>query len=346
MNQISKDLQDWYHHNKRDLPWRNTNNPYLIWISEIILQQTRVDQGLDYFHRFIERFPDIKRLALAPQDEVLKYWQGLGYYSRARNLHQTAIFIQEQLDGKFPNSYSEIIKLKGIGPYTAAAIASFAFNEAKAAVDGNVYRVLARLFSIDAPIDTGKGQKLFQTLAQEIMDPNQPAIHNQAMMELGSQICSPKQAQCNRCPLEPHCQTAHKNWNDFPVKKNKTKVQDLHLHHLIIQHQDQFAVEQRPQNGIWAGLYQFPNLEGKTQSTIESLLKQKQPASLSNLHWEALPALNKHLLSHRTIYAHAFRTNISDKPKDLPEHWQWVNRTELKKLPVSRLMEKLLNYVL
>jgi A/G-specific adenine glycosylase len=196
-----KDLLSWYMLHKRDLPWRNTQDPYLIWLSEIILQQTRVAQGLPYFQNFFDKYPQIELLANAPQDEVLKLWQGLGYYSRARNMHKTAQKIVNDFEGIFPGNYKNLLKLNGIGPYTAAAIASFAYNERVAVLDGNVFRVLARFFNLAEPIQTNEAKKIFTQLANDFLNKNEPALHNQAMMELGALVCTPKNPNCSACPL-------------------------------------------------------------------------------------------------------------------------------------------------
>ncbi|HPR61276.1 MAG TPA: A/G-specific adenine glycosylase, partial [Prolixibacteraceae bacterium] len=214
MNTIffSNKILKWYNINKRELPWRKTKNPYFIWISEVILQQTRVEQGKQYYLKFIDSFPDITSLAAASEDEILKTWQGLGYYSRARNLHKGAKQIVQNYNGIFPNKYHELLKISGIGPYTAAAIASIAFNIAKAAIDGNVYRVLSRVFEINAPIDSSTGKKTFDTLANKLIDNKQPGNYNQALMELGALICKPRNPICENCPLQNNC-LAHKNYS-------------------------------------------------------------------------------------------------------------------------------------
>lgn len=217
---ITSVLIKWYHKNKRHLPWRDTQNPYLIWISEVILQQTRVIQGLDYYLRFIRKLPDIQSLATVSEDEVLKLWQGLGYYTRARNLHAAAKNIVHYFNGKFPDNYTDILKLKGIGKYTAAAVASFAFNEPVPVVDGNVCRVLSRLYAINYPADSAEGQKLIYSLAEKIIDKKNPGIFNQAIMEFGALQCVPQNPDCSKCPLNKKCLAyIYNNVSLFPVKK-------------------------------------------------------------------------------------------------------------------------------
>jgi A/G-specific adenine glycosylase len=216
---FSEEIIKWYKKNKRDLPWRRTKNPYQIWLSEVILQQTRVDQGMDYYLRFTKEFLNIDELARAKEDKVLKLWQGLGYYSRARNLHATAKMVSRQYKGEFPSSHDEILKLKGVGEYTAAAIASFAFDQCYPVVDGNVFRVLSRVFAIETPIDSGLGKKEFYSLAKELIDPSQPALYNQAIMEFGAIQCKPKNPDCYNCPLKGMCLAHSKKMVErLPIK--------------------------------------------------------------------------------------------------------------------------------
>ena len=225
MENFSGVLIHWYSENKRQLPWRETTDPYRIWISEIILQQTRVVQGLEYFNRFMERFPDVKALAEANEDEVMKYWQGLGYYSRARNLHAAAREIMARFGGKFPETYKEVLSLKGIGEYTAAAICSFAWRQPYAVVDGNVYRVLGRVFGVDTPIDSTAGKKEFAELAQAMLDPERPDLYNQAIMDFGAVQCTPKAPDCMYCPLRERCVAyVSGKVDELPVKAGKTVV--------------------------------------------------------------------------------------------------------------------------
>ena len=234
MNFFTEEIIRWYNINKRNLPWRNCNDPYLIWLSEVILQQTKIEQGLSYYERFTQKYPTIKQLAEANSDDVMKLWQGLGYYSRARNMHLTAKQIVLERNGIFPNNYQDILNLKGVGNYTAAAIASFAFDLPYAVVDGNVYRVLSRVFGIKKPIDTGAGQKFFAKLAQQLLNINYPAIHNQAIMEFGSQQCRPLKPNCGVCPLKLNCKAYSTNSvNLLPRKKKSIKVSNRYFEYLI-----------------------------------------------------------------------------------------------------------------
>ena len=228
-------LIQWYLHNKRDLPWRKTIDPYRIWLSEIILQQTRVDQGMAYYFKFIYNFPSVFDLAKASEEDVLKLWQGLGYYSRARNLHFSAKYIVNELKGTFPANYYNLIKLKGVGDYTASAIASICYNESTAVVDGNVYRVLARYFGINTPINTSKGIKKFKQLAQELIDSKNPGTYNQAAMELGATVCKPQKPLCNECVFNNSCVALSKNLiSNLPVKVNKLKIKQRYFNYLVI----------------------------------------------------------------------------------------------------------------
>ena len=253
---ISSLLQYWYAQHKRSLPWRETKAPYVVWISEIILQQTRVNQGNDYFLRFIERFPDIKSLAEASEDDVLKIWQGLGYYSRARNLYTAAKQVMEKFDGVFPSSYSDILSLKGVGEYTAAAVASIVYNLPYPVVDGNVFRVLSRLFTIETPIDSTIGKKYFNEIAQSILDEQHPGDHNQAIMEFGALVCTPKQPKCTECPLQSVCLAFEKkNVLNYPVKKGKTIQKERFFNYFHIEQNGYTYIKKRGDSDVWQNIY-------------------------------------------------------------------------------------------
>jgi len=266
---FSNTLIYWYLQNKRDLPWRTTKNPYLVWLSEIMLQQTRVAQGLGYFLKFKKLFPTVFDLAKADEQTVLKLWQGLGYYSRARNLHFTAKFIASELNGEFPSTYKEIIKLKGIGDYTASAIASICFDENTAVVDGNVYRVLSRYFGIKTAINSSAGNKEFKALAQMLIDHSQPGNFNQAIMDFGATQCKPKNPDCETCPFAESCVALAENLiSELPVKDKKLKVRNRYFNYLVIKTADNKTIlSERKNKGIWQGLYQFPLIE--TNQTID-----------------------------------------------------------------------------
>lgn len=287
------------------MPWRNTTDPYRIWLSEIILQQTRVAQGLPYYERFIIAFPTVQDLAAASQEEVLKLWQGLGYYSRGRNLHETAQRVVSQYDGKFPNTYKELLSLKGVGDYTASAIASISFNEPTAVVDGNVYRVLSRVFGIETPINSTPGQKEFKKLAQKLIDPQQPATFNQAIMEFGAIQCKPKNPYCLHCIFQEQCVAFSTNTiSQLPVKINKTKIKKRSLNYLVFLSEDQKTIlTQRTGKGIWQGLYEFPcvEMEGDTEGFRESdSLKEK----LKPFVVESVQKHNEKSILHKLSHQH------------------------------------------
>ena len=270
---FSNTLIYWYLQTKRDLPWRKTRDPYLVWLSEIILQQTRVSQGMSYYLTFSSVFPTVEDLANAEESKVLKMWQGLGYYSRARNLHFTAKYVSNELSGKFPTSYKELIKLKGIGDYTASAISSICFDEPAAVVDGNVYRVLARFFKIETPINSTKGIKEFKNLAQSLLDVKKPGVYNQAIMDFGALQCKPKSPNCYECPMSSNCIAfENKLVKKLPVKEKKLKIKKKYFNFFVfITKENKTIFEERKGKGIWQGLYQFPLIETINEVHVEDL---------------------------------------------------------------------------
>ncbi len=262
MHDFSEQLLEWYQQNKRDLPWRNTQNPYKIWLSEIILQQTRVEQGWNYYLAFTETYPTVEDLANTSEQEVLKLWQGLGYYSRARNLHFTAKCIVNELQGQFPTNYKELLKLKGVGKYTAAAIASFAYGEAVPAIDGNVYRVLSRVFGEYETINTPKAEKIFRQYAMELLPTQKAGDFNQAMMELGATVCKPQNPNCKECPVSAKCwANANTKQTELPVKKAAIKVRKRCFNYFVIEQNESFILQKRTEKDVWQHLYEFPLLE-------------------------------------------------------------------------------------
>lgn len=306
---FSKKLILWYLAHKRDLPWRTTAIPYYIWLSEIILQQTRVEQGLPYYQAFVNEYPTVDNLANASEEEVLKLWQGLGYYSRARNLHATAKYISNELNGVFPISYKELIKLKGVGDYTASAIASICFNEVTAVVDGNVYRALARYFGIFTPINTSLGTKEFKNLAQQLIDADNPGDHNQALMEFGARQCKPQNPDCDTCIFNDSCiALQQKNISILPVKLKKTKVKNIYFNYIVlISKNEKTFLQKRIGKGIWQNLYEFPLIETEKDFNIselnslpifEDISRKFEIKSL--VLYNEIPILHK--LSHRNIY--------------------------------------------
>ena len=331
-------LIEWYHEHKRDLPWRNTNDPYLIWISEIILQQTRVAQGYAYYQRFIERFPNLESLAAAEENEVLKYWQGLGYYSRARNLHQAAISV----NGVFPVKYEDILKLKGVGTYTAAAICSFAYNQPHAVVDGNVYRVLSRFFGINEPIDSGKGKKIFASLAHDLLDKIQPALYNQAIMAFRALQCTPLSQDCTVCPFKNRCFAFNHNMvSSLPIKQNKTKTSERFFYYLLIRDNGNIYLNKRTENDIWKNLYELPLIESNTALAVDDFIRKQEFASIfkeNSVVNVRLLNKTKHVLSHRIIYADFYELEAQDIKMDFLSKYTRLNMADLELYPVSRLM--------
>lgn len=311
-------LIDWYLVNARDLPWRKTQDPYPIWLSEIMLQQTRISQGLPYFFKFIEEFPTVFHLANASEDQVLKLWQGLGYYSRARNLHSTAKHVAYNLNGIFPSTYKELKTLKGVGDYTASAIASFCYREPVAVVDGNVYRVLSRFFGIDTPINSTEGIKEFKTLAQKLLDKKQPHIYNQAIMEFGALQCSPKSPDCNSCPLQTNCVAFQQDLiSSLPRKLKKTKVQEKFYNYLVIvDSRENVLIEKRTGNGIWKNLYQFPLIESPKDCNLPKDLISFDENKIPQEILEKALLYNeesiKHVLSHRKLWVKFWVINIEN----------------------------------
>ncbi|WP_203256124.1 A/G-specific adenine glycosylase [Hyunsoonleella ulvae] len=304
---FSNILINWYSDNKRNLPWRKTKDPYFIWLSEIILQQTQVKQGLPYYEAFVSQFPTVFDLAKAEESEVLKLWQGLGYYSRARNLHFTAKYIVDELNGEFPNTYKGLLQLKGVGDYTASAIASICFDEPAAVVDGNVYRVLSRYFGINTPINSTAGIKAFKALAQELIPKKDPATFNQAIMEFGATQCRPKNPDCMFCPFQDTCVAYNKGMIDtLPVKLKKLKVKQRYFNFLVFLSEDkQTILEKREGKGIWQNLYQFPLIETEQHLEYDAFLKlvKKQP-NLKNKAFELHQYNNVpkvHKLSHQHL---------------------------------------------
>ncbi|WP_142786550.1 A/G-specific adenine glycosylase [Changchengzhania lutea] len=305
---FSEIITYWYSVNKRNLPWRQTKNPYFIWLSEIILQQTQVKQGLPYYTAFVDEYPSVFDLAKADEEQVLKLWQGLGYYSRARNLHAAAKHIANELDGKFPDTYKDLLKLKGVGDYTASAIASICFNEVAAVVDGNVYRVLSRYFGIDTPINSSIGAKEFKQLAQALIDKNNPAEFNQAIMEFGATHCRPKNPYCHSCPFNNGCIAFNKNRIDeLPVKIKSAKAKKKYFHFMVFTSDDAKTIlEKREGKGIWQNLFQFPLVEVEKQLKDEVVLEHlKAHNLLSDTHFEISKYNDKpivHKLSHQHLY--------------------------------------------
>lgn len=328
---FSNQLILWYLENKRDLPWRNTTNPYHIWLSEIMLQQTRVAQGLPYYLAFTDSFSTVQDLANADEEKVLKLWQGLGYYSRARNLHSTAKYISNELNGVFPNNYNDLIKLKGIGEYTAAAIASFSFNECVPVVDGNVFRVLSRYFGIETDIATNGAKREFTALAATLIDKKRPALFNQAIMEFGALQCTPKNPECSICPLNNSCAAlSEKKTNILPIKSKKTKIKNRYLNYLLIlDNNNRSIAHKRTQKGIWHNLYEFPVIETNNKSTIIDTIaeiKKKYTTIISAEIIEHESIIHK--LSHQHLHINFWKIKTNTVFED------GISYNELLALPV------------
>ena len=314
---FSKVLQAWYNANKRDLPWRKTNDPYFIWLSEIMLQQTHVAQGLPYYNKFTQKYPTVLDLANAPEDEVLKLWQGLGYYSRARNLHFTAKYIAFECNGVFPDTYKELLKLKGVGDYTASAIASICFNEAAPVVDGNVYRVLARYLGIDLPINSTEGIKHFKKMAQTLIDIKNPGNYNQAIMEFGANQCKPQSPDCTSCPLATNCVALSTNKvKELPVKIKKTKIRKRYFNYLLVNDGDFALLQQRLSKDIWQHLYEFPLIETENEISENEIIQHAQFKQIvENKFYNITKYTEKavvHKLSHQHIYTHFWIVKLKD----------------------------------
>ncbi len=347
---FSNKLIAWYLEHKRDMPWRNTTHPYHIWLSEIILQQTRVAQGLPYYIAFTEAFPTVQDLAQATEEEVLKLWQGLGYYSRGRNLHASAKMIVEEMDGVFPNTYEEIKKLKGVGDYTASAIASICFNEPTAVVDGNVYRVLSRVYGIDTPINSTAGIKEFKALAQELIDKDRPADFNQAIMEFGAIQCKPQNPYCLHCIYNDNCVALQQNKvSELPVKLKKTKVKHKYFHYLYIKDkQEQTIIKQRTGKGIWQGLYEFPVIEelAALQEGEEDRFREsvKNHPLLQDLVINDITRYNEKPIVHKLSHQHLHTTFWMVTVDEIKANATSINR--ITELPVPVLIGNFIDKLL
>lgn len=338
---FSDTLIHWYRNNKRDLPWRNTNDAYLIWLSEIILQQTRVEQGMPYYLRFSEQYPDVKSFAAASEDDILRLWQGLGYYSRGRNMLKTAKIIAANFNGEFPTTHQDLIKLTGIGDYTAAAISSFSVNEAKAVVDGNVYRLLARYFGIDTPINSTQGKKQFQTIADELINPNNAGEHNQAMIEFGALQCKPKSPNCSICPFITSCY-AYQNQkvNELPVKLKKLKIKERFFYFFLVEKENQIVIKRRTNDDIWAGLHDLPSIEFSERNDLEELINHQEFkewfSEKAIIH--SVSSEIKHILTHQRIYARFVHVENLNEEIVTKKDWFWVNMDDVSQFGQPKLI--------
>lgn len=336
---FSRALLPWYRDHRRDLPWRNTNDPYRVWLSEVILQQTRVDQGMAYWRRFVQKYPSVNKLAAASEDEVLRLWQGLGYYSRARNLLMAAKQVAKAHDGTFPADYDALKLLKGVGEYTAAAIGSICFGLPEPVVDGNVYRVLARCFGVATPIDSSAGRKEFRELAAMLLDRSSPGDHNQAVMELGATVCTPKSPRCEECPLRRRCVArVSKQIDSLPAKAKKAKVRHRYFNYLHVEAEGRTYLTKRGAKDIWRGLYELPLIESSKPLT---------PAALEGelgKGWRLIgrPVRMKHVLSHQILHAAFWRVKLPARSQR-PKRWIAVPASALHHHAVPRLIERYLS---
>lgn len=327
--------------NFREMPWKGEKDPYKIWLSEIILQQTRVDQGLAYYNNFVKAFPTVRELALAPEMRVFKLWEGLGYYTRCKNLIATASYINEQLNGEFPNQYDDILALKGIGPYTAAAIASFAFNLPHAVVDGNVFRVLSRYFGIEVATDSTEGKKIFSSLANELLDKKQPGIYNQSIMDFGAVICKPQLPLCSNCILNDHCTAFLKGVvQQLPIKEKSIKKTTRWFYYLVIEFGSEVYIRKRTTKDIWQNLYEFVLIESTEALSIENG-KFVQDA-IGNIKFEVqqISPVYKQLLTHQTIKGQFIRIKIGES-LDL-KGYRKIKKTALLTIPFPKYISNFL----
>jgi A/G-specific adenine glycosylase len=348
MNDITnviKKIISWYKENKRDLPWRKTKNPYVIWVSEIILQQTRVNQGLGYYLRFLEKFPNLATLAAAEIDDILKIWQGLGYYSRARYMHETARHIMLHLKGEFPSDPNDLYKLKGIGRYSAAAIASIAFNKSVPVVDGNVYRVLSRFFGIEIPINTSKAYPKFYEIAETLIKGHNPGIFNQAVMEFGAAICRFKAPLCLNCPVADDCYAyTNQKTSCFPVKNKKNKVRLRYFNYFVIEIESRFLFIKRMGNDIWKHLYEFPVIETKGKINTKEVFNEfekKYHIKYAKQNKTKSSDFYFHKLTHQHIHAKFFRLK-GEKIIAKKRRFKLLRISQFTSIAVPRLIEKYL----
>lgn len=344
---ISEIIIGWYKKNARDLPWRNTDDPFLIWMSEIILQQTRVNQGLSYYIKFAARFSDVRSLAEADEQEVMRLWQGLGYYSRARNMLFAARQVMDEYEGKFPADHKTLLQLKGIGPYTAAAIASIAYNEAVAVVDGNVSRVLSRLFAVKEPVNSTLGIRTIQEMADEILDTKDPGTHNQALMEFGALQCLPVNPDCDACPAKLQCMAYAENIvKELPVKLKTVKVKSRYFYYVLIEDGGHIYFRKRTGDDIWKSLFEFPMFESAKEMSDGELLREL--ISLPEL--EGLDGVAysihkisdqiKHVLTHRNIFARFVHVEVQKGVLDVPGDWVKVPIQDIDNYPLPRLIDR------
>ena len=344
-NHFSKKLLNWYDPKARSLPWKFIKDPYKIWVSEIILQQTRAEQATPFYRNFIQLFPTVGALAKAELDQVLKAWEGLGYYSRARNLHHAANYVQNNFAGKIPSTYKELLTLKGVGPYTAAAISSFAFGEAQPVLDGNVFRVLSRVFGIEAPINVGSSRKIFQKQLNKIFDKKRPALFNQSIMDFGATCCKPSEPSCPSCPMADFCfALKNKQIHQLPKKLKSPKKKIRYFNFLFLTSGKKLLIEQRTEKDIWQNLYQFPLLESK-ELVHEDFIKDNFRSNLNlnkSINFDLVYSTTR-ILTHQKLYVQIWAANLRKKDFTEKEGALWVNNSDLHKFAFPKLFDLFFN---
>lgn len=342
---VANKLIGWYKKWGRELPWREVSDPYIIWLSEIILQQTRVEQGLPYFNSFVTRFPTVKDFASASEEEVLRLWQGLGYYSRARNMHKTAKRVVEEFNAVFPVRYDSLIKLSGVGDYTASAISSFSSNERRAVLDGNVFRVLSRYFGIDTPINSTEGKKQFKAIADELIPEHEPGVYNQAIMDFGALVCKPKSPLCDECVLMPGCAARLSGRiHELPVKNKGKGSRNRYFHYFVWEKDGLILMSKRGQHDVWANLYEFPMIETEREADAGDLLHN---SDFNRFFGEAqlnqVGGVVKHVLSHQNIYARFYCLSGINDIKEKKVEWDYYLSENLDKLAKHKLVFSFIN---
>ncbi|NGF55651.1 A/G-specific adenine glycosylase [Parapedobacter sp. SGR-10] len=337
---FAENLVAWYRENGRDLPWRKTEDPYVIWLSEVILQQTRVEQGMPYFHRFVQSLPDVKSFAEAAEEDILRLWQGLGYYSRARNMHKAARQVMDRFDGVFPTRYDDLITLQGVGEYTAAAISSFASNERRAVLDGNVFRVLSRVFGIDVPINSTEGKNLFKKLADELIPHDYPGEYNHAIMDFGAIQCKPKQPLCPTCIFQLECRALAENRvHELPVKLKGKASRNRYFHYFIVERNGEVLMSKRGDKDVWANLYEFPMIETAEDCPMDDLYEHtafKKHFERATLY--PVGGMVKHVLSHQNIYARFYRIAEGIEVKEKKSQWRYFLSEKIDTLAKHKLI--------
>ncbi len=337
---FAEKLVAWYRENGRDLPWRNTDDPYIIWLSEVILQQTRVEQGTPYFHSFVEALPDVKAFAEAAEEDILRLWQGLGYYSRARNMHKAATQVMNRFEGIFPVRYENLITLQGVGDYTAAAISSFASNERRAVLDGNVFRVLSRVFGIAVPINSTEGKNLFKKLAEELIPKNNPGEYNHAIMDFGAIHCKPKQPLCATCIFQLECRAlSENNVHELPVKLKGKVSRNRYFHYFIVEKDGEILMSKRGESDVWANLYEFPMIETDEDCPMGDLYGHSE----FRKHFEGatlypVGGIMKQVLSHQNIFARFYKIVQLAEVKEKKTQWSYFLSEKIDTLAKHKLI--------